>query len=127
MQSHATYVKHEIVGLCFLVTDDGVHASDLKVAGNDLQVVVDAFEIWLLQLQANVLRDQVNGNVIVNPVVSVVTSQQRPRASRQAAAQPHTTTATGCKHTTYRVQGMMTSACLRLGATKESKAGLTNF
>ena len=28
---------------------------------------------------------------------------------------------------THRVQGMMTSACRRLGATNESKAGLTNF
>ena len=53
-----------------MVTYERVHAPDLKVAGHQLQVVVDALQVWLLQLHADVLCDQVNRHHILIPACS---------------------------------------------------------
>jgi hypothetical protein len=47
----AVGVEDEVGGGGAAVADDGVHAADLKVAGDDLQVVEDAPQVVLLQLQ----------------------------------------------------------------------------
>lgn len=44
-------VEHEVGRGRGAVADDGVHAADLEVAGDDLQVVEDAPQVVLLQLQ----------------------------------------------------------------------------
>ena len=44
-----------------------MHALDLEVGGDDLQVGVDAAHLVLLQLGADVLHDQVDGNQVVAP------------------------------------------------------------
>lgn len=57
--------KIRLVGLD--VPDDGVHASGLVVAGHNLKVVVDAAQVWLLQLHAYMLGYQINCNHILLP------------------------------------------------------------
>jgi hypothetical protein len=49
------------------VADEGVHAADLEVAGDDLQVVVQALQLRLPQFHLYVLRDQVNRHLILHP------------------------------------------------------------
>jgi hypothetical protein len=54
------------------IADDGVHAPDLEVGRREVKVVVDAPQIVLLQLQADMLRDQVDGNdVFILPTCSM--------------------------------------------------------
>lgn len=50
-----------------LVADNGVHSLDLEVAGNDLQVGVDALQLGLLQLGADVFNNQVDRHQIIAP------------------------------------------------------------
>ena len=52
------------------VADEGVHAADLEVGGHELQVVVDAAQLRLLQLHADVLRDQVDRHLILLPAAA---------------------------------------------------------
>lgn len=49
------------------VANKGVHAANLEVAGHDLQVVVQALQLWLPQLHLYVLRYQVNSHLILHP------------------------------------------------------------
>jgi hypothetical protein len=44
-------IENKVGGGGGAVTDDGVHSADLEVAGDDLQVVEDAPQVVLLQLQ----------------------------------------------------------------------------
>ena len=57
--------KISLVGLD--VPNDGVHAPGLVVAGHNLKVVVNAPQVWLLQLHTYMLGDQVNCNHILLP------------------------------------------------------------
>ena len=57
-------VKDKVVGGGLAVADDGVHAPDLEVGGDDLQVAVDAAQVRLLQLHADVLRDQLDRHLV---------------------------------------------------------------
>lgn len=57
--------KVSLVGLD--VPDDGVHASGLVVAGHNLKVMVDAAQVWLLQLHAYMLGYQIDCNHILLP------------------------------------------------------------
>jgi hypothetical protein len=66
----AVCVEHKVSVVGGVVADDCVHAADLEVGGDDLQVWVDAAQVVLLQLHADVLRDQVNGNHVVAPAGS---------------------------------------------------------
>ncbi len=63
----AVCVENEVCCFGFPVTDDGVHAPDLEVGGDDLQVVINAAQVRLLQLHADVLCDQINGHHILIP------------------------------------------------------------
>lgn len=51
------------------VPDDGVHAPGLVVARQNLEVVIDASQIWLLQLHPYVLSDEVNCDNILLPTL----------------------------------------------------------
>ena len=44
-----------------------MHAADLEVGGDDLEVGVDAAQVVLLQLHADVLRDEVDRHHVVAP------------------------------------------------------------
>ena len=50
-----------------MISHNGVHAPDLEVAGDDLEVGVDAPEVRLLQLHADVLSDEVNRHNVLVP------------------------------------------------------------
>ena len=69
------------------VADEGVHAPDLEVAGHQLQVAVDAPQLRLLQLHADVLRDQVNRHLILLPAGE----QMSKHAQTETACSPNST------------------------------------
>ena len=60
-------IENEISLVGLDIPDDGVHASGLVVAGHNLQIVIDAPQVWLLQLHAYMLCNQINCNDILLP------------------------------------------------------------
>ena len=168
----AICIKDKVVGGGLVVAYERVHAPDLEVAGHQLQVVIDAPQVWLLQLHADVFGDQVNGHHILISVSPTAQCEKKAgchsvhvhghlwtcpdRLSRcmifftgdfscsqeifthifhTSAAEERVRRASMVYFSKrmsrqmrklHLTQGMMTSACLRLGATKVSNAGLTN-
>lgn len=57
-------IEDEVGLLGMLVPDEGVHSSDLEIRGDDFQIVVDAAEVMLLQLHADVLCDEIDRDYV---------------------------------------------------------------
>ena len=58
-------VKHKVAPVARLAANDGVHAPDLKVGRQHDEVRVDPSQVVLTQLGADVLHDEVDGDVVL--------------------------------------------------------------
>mmetsp|Transcript_2263 Transcript_2263/g.7122 ORF Transcript_2263/g.7122 Transcript_2263/m.7122 type:complete len:508 (-) Transcript_2263:229-1752(-) len=61
----AVGVKDKVLGVRAGIPHDRVHPADLEIGGNHVEIWVNPQEIRLLQLAADVLRDQVDGHEVV--------------------------------------------------------------